>query len=609
MTGSHNKVLKPFVYIARGSFFCPNKLQLIMLKKWILKDKIPQAALEKLSEFEEFARQLLYERGILDANSADIFLHPEYEKMHDPFLFQDMAKATERIWQAIENNEKICIYGDYDADAVTANAVLQQTFCYLGAPAESYIPDRFTEGYGVNLEALEKIKANGVKIIITVDCGTNSLDAAEFCKANGIDFIITDHHEIIGETPQAFALINPKNLQDKYPYREITGVGVAFKLACALLKNEKLKIRAEKLGVNLNSDWAKWLLDLVAIGTVADCHSLMGENRILVKYGLKVLTKTKWIGLKALCQAAGLDFTKKNPDTFTLGYVVAPRLNAAGRLEHADIALHLLLENNSEKAAERAARLELINLDRQRKTEVMVSEAREQVLLLQDRKVLVLMKDDWHKGVVGLIAGRIAEEFRRPAIVMQKGEVESTGSARTVGEFNVVEALKHASEHLIRFGGHQQAAGLTLKTAEHELFYEKILQYAETNLNESDTAKILSLDAELQETDLSVKILELLEQFEPFGVGNNKPKFLISNLNLVSFRLVGTKKQHVQCQFKKGSRNLSAIGFNMAALVKSFSVGDTVDVAAEIMEDGWNGRKDIKLRMIDMRKSISEEYL
>ncbi len=291
--------------------------------------------------------QLLYNRGINDPDRAEWFLNPDYHNLYDPFLFAEMQTAVDRTWQAIQNQEKILVYGDYDADAVTANAVLQQTFRYLGVDAQSYIPDRFTEGYGLNIEAFQKIKEMGVQLVITVDCGTNSVDVAEYCSQNGIDLIITDHHEITGATPQAFALVNPKNPAEQYPDDQITGVGVAYKFAKALLAQRENVIAQKQIPEDeYQPEWDKWLLDLVAIGTVADCHSLLGENRILVKFGLKVLQKTKWMGLKQLIENAGIDVHTTPPDSKTLGFTVAPRINAAGRLEHADIALQLLITND-----------------------------------------------------------------------------------------------------------------------------------------------------------------------------------------------------------------------------------------------------------------------
>ena len=580
--------------------------------------------------------QLLFNRGLTEKDQVKDFLEPKYEKLHSPFLFKDMEKAVERIWRAIDSREKICVYGDYDADAITANAVLAQTFKYLGIEISSYIPDRFTEGYGVNIDALSKIKDNGSKIIITVDCGTNSADAAKFCKENGIDLIITDHHEIIGEIPEVYALINPKNPNDNYPYRDITGVGVAFKLACGILNSEKRKEKREKE----IAGWEKWLLDLVAIGTVADCHSLLGENRILVKYGLKVLAKTKWVGLKALMQSAGLlEGTVPKPlDTYSLGFIIAPRLNAAGRLEHAGIALDLLLETDLTRANEKARNLEAINTRRQGLTASVLSEAKEKVILLKERKVLALVGEGWPKGVMGLVAGRLADEFYKPAIVLERTENLCTGSARSAGEFNILEALKFSSEHLSRFGGHKQAAGLSLRADQFDLFYQKLLVYAEANISPESAQKVLELEAELVSEDLQLTTYNLLTTLQPFGVGNPTPKFLISNLIVSSARLVGKQAQHLQVRFtlpsrrhsegvqpteesqtgdkeilrrsaqddaggSGGNKEIAGIMFNAPDFAKTLKIGDTVDVAAELIEDGWNGRREVKLRIVDVIKS------
>ena len=584
---------------------------------WELKPKIPQEIEERIASLlsthllpssyakasedgegegeKELLAQLFYNRGIIEENQVEDFLNPQYEKLHSPFLFKDMQKAVDRIWTAIDQKEKICIYGDYDADAVTANAVLQQTFRYLGVAVESYIPDRFSEGYGVNLDALSKIKDGGSKIIITVDCGTNSHDAAQFCKANGIDLIITDHHELIGAVPDAYALINPKNPDDNYPYSEITGVGVAFKLACGILSRVKgLGLRAKHV-----EGWEKWLLDLVAIGTVADCHSLLGENRILVKYGLKVLQKTRWVGLRAIMKSAGLDFNQKLPDVYTLGFVIAPRLNAAGRLEHANIALDLLLEQSPVVAQEKALRLDSINQRRQTLTQTVLSEAKEKIIHIQDRKILVMVGEGWPKGVMGLVAGRLAEEYYKPVIMLERTESLCTGSARTAGEFNLIEALKFSSEHLVKFGGHKQAAGLTLEISQFEPFYKKILERADASISGENSRQALDLEAELEEQDLQLSTYNLLTALEPFGVGNPKPKFLLKNARILSQRQAGANGQHLQLQLKIGSKFLPAVAFNFSPIAAS--APDFFDIACELMEDGWNGRNDVKLKIVDIK--------
>lgn len=565
-------------------------------KIWKLKPQAPKELFNSQPDYSLLLAQLLYNRGLAEREEVEAFIDPKYEMLPDPFLFQDMQKAVDRIWQALKNGEGVCIYGDYDADAVTANAVLRQTFRYLGTEVESYIPDRFTEGYGLNLDAFEKIKARGSKVVITVDCGTNSTEVADWCLKNGIDLIITDHHEVIGNLPKVFALINPKNPADKYPFQEITGVGVAFKLACGLLNSDKRQETRDKI-----KGWEKWLLDLVAIGTVADCHSLLGENRILVKYGLQVLAKTKWPGLKALMDAAGVDALSRPIDAYTLGFVIAPRLNAAGRLEHADKALNLLVEPDADKATERAQDLNNINVRRQQMTERVLSEAKSAAEFIKDRKVIVLMNEDWPLGIVGLVAGRIAEVFNRPAFILRKGVLEATGSARTVGEFNVVEALKHAAEYLTRFGGHKQAAGLSLKPENFDLFYQKILEYADNNLSQEDLNPILELEAELDASHLSLATCHLLQQLEPFGMDNAKPVFLIKNLKLLSLRSVGGSGQHLQLQLQKDGVKISAIAFNMGYLEKTLKIGDTLDAAAELMRDDWNGNSRVKLKIVDLK--------
>ncbi|MBI3232273.1 MAG: single-stranded-DNA-specific exonuclease RecJ [Candidatus Doudnabacteria bacterium] len=565
-------------------------------KVWKLKPIIPEDLVHQSQGYDGLFAQLLYNRGLTDRRQVDEFVDSRYEGLHNPFLFKDMQKAVKRIWQAVERREKICIYGDYDADAITANAVLRRTFRHLGHQnIESYIPDRFSEGYGVNTDALLKIKDNGAKIIITVDCGTNAVEAGEFCKTNGIDFIITDHHEIIGPAPHAFALINPKNPNDGYLDDQITGVGVAFKMACAILNSPESRVQSPEL----IKGWEKWLLDLVAIGTVADCHALLGENRILVKYGLVVLAKTKWLGLQALIASSGLNFSARPPDSYTLGFILAPRLNAAGRLEHANTALDLLLEEDILAAKVKASKLEELNRRRQETTAVMLSEAREKALGLQERKVLVIMNESWHKGVVGLVAGKLAEEFYKPTFILSLEKGEATGSARAVGQFNVVEALRFSSRHLVRFGGHRQAAGLSLRPENFEIFYQTILDYAENNLADGDVSPSLELEAELLEEDLQLTTCNLLANLEPFGVGNPRPKFLIRNVRIISQRQVGTDGRHLQAQVQIGEKIMPAIAFNF----RSVDSANQHDLACELLEDGWNGRKQLKLKIVDVQMS------
>lgn len=583
-----------------------------MAKHWQLKNPVPAGILEQFPELSGLQVQLLYNLGLSDPDRVDWFLNPDYHNLYDPFLFSQMQTAVERTWQAITKNEKILIYGDYDADAVTANALLTQTFRYLGVKVESYIPDRFSEGYGLNLEAFQKIKEQGVNLVITVDCGTNSVAEAEYCQANGIDLIITDHHEITGEIPKAFALVNPKNPEELYPDKQITGVGVAYKFAKALLTDHDKVITQRGIEPSEHiPEWDKWLLDLVAIGTVADCHSLLGENRILVKFGLKVLQKTKWLGLRLLMENAGIDVNKKSPDTVTLGFTIAPRINAAGRLEHANIALDLLTTKDYAEAIDLANRIEEINRRRQDITSRLVSEAKEKAENISDRKILVLSDSAWPKGVVGIVAGKLSDFYQKPVIVLERGETESTGSARSARGFDIVAALKATSEHLSRYGGHKEAAGLTLPNEKFDDFYLNLLKYAETHWPEELPEAILEVDAELGEGDLSFDRYDEIELLEPHGAGNPKPKFLISELTLASFRTVGATQNHLQMQLMYGETLVETIGFGLGFWAGQLQVGQNLSVVGELLVDSWNGTKKLKLRIIDIKliaaEPVSEE--
>ena len=572
-----------------------------MAKQWLLAPPLPDEYIEQFPEQNRLVLQLLYNRGIAP-NNVEHFLQPEYANLYSPFLFQEMELAANRIWEAIEKKEKIYIYGDYDADAVTANAVLQQTFRYLRVEASSYIPDRFSEGYGLNVEAFKKLKADGAQVVITVDCGTNSVAEAEFCRANGIDLIITDHHEITGATPAAFALVNPKNPADLYPDNQITGVGVAYKLAVALLSNQT-KVCAAKgiLEHEYVPEWDKWLLDLVAIGTVADVHSLLGENRILVRFGLKVLQKTKWIGLRQLMENAGLDRAHDILDTRTLGFVVAPRINAAGRLEHADIALNLLISKDYAEAIELSNQMEDINRRRKDMTARIVSEAKSEAELILDRRVLMLANENWPKGLVGIVAGKLADQYKRPVLVLEKGELESTGSARSSGDFNIVECLKVSSHLLVKFGGHKQAAGLTVASENLEILYQEILRFADSQPPSENKQDILQLEAELSPEELRMETAEDIARLEPFGEGNPVPGFMVKDVELVNFRLVGAKQQHLQLQVRAGETALECIGFNFSYIAGKLTAGVRLDLAGELITDSWQGMKKLKLKLLDIK--------
>lgn len=560
-----------------------------MKKKWVVK-QVNEALIPNLPEYPRLVALLLGLKGFKDPLEIHNYLNPDYAKLYDPFLFKDMKRSVDRIKLAIQDKQKIFIYADYDADAITAASVMTLGLRKLGGIVECYIPDRFTEGYGMNMDAMKKVAAEGAGLMITVDCGTNSVAEAELCKTLGLDLIITDHHEITGDLPDAFALINPKNPDDKYPFRYLTGVGVAFKVIQALFKDG---------AADTPPGWEKWLLDIVSIGTVADLQSLEDENRILVYYGLQVLNKTKWPGVKALIDASKMKPGKYT--THTLGFVLAPRINAAGRIKHADVAYKMLISENILEAQNYAIELDSLNTHRQMLTERILSEAREQILQHRERKVLLAAGSDWPKGVVGLVAGKLAEEFGRPVLVMDRGEEFATGSARSHPNFDIVQALKYSSDLLEKYGGHTQAAGFTLKSANIGNLYQRLLEFAET-LKEEDSEPVLSLDAEIKSEDYNWDNFDFIEKFEPFGFGNLRPKFLGRGLQIVEYKTVGAEAKHLKVKFLWDGKVIDAIGFRFGYLAGKLDLNTPVSVAFEMEANEWNGRRDLQMKLIDIKQ-------
>ncbi|MBI4050376.1 MAG: single-stranded-DNA-specific exonuclease RecJ [Candidatus Doudnabacteria bacterium] len=552
--------------------------------------------------------QLLANRGIGNPQSIADFLNPKYEALHDPFLLRDMDKAASRVKQALERQEQITIYADYDADAVTAAAVLIRFFRSLGhEKINYYIPNRYSEGYGVNAEAVAQIARGGTGLIITVDCGINANDSVKIAGSLGTDAIITDHHQPTGELPEAVAVVNPHREDDKYPFKDLTGVGVAFKLVQAIqnviASEAKQSIRQEiassQAPRNDNSEWIKWLLDLVAIGTVADCQSLLGENRIFVKWGIHVLQKTRWPGLRELLKVAGLHNSEL--DTYKIGFMIAPRINAAGRIEHANLALELLLTDEEEEARKLAIKLNELNRHRQELTEQVLSEAREQLAGNSDRKILLAAGENWPKGIVGLVAGKLTDEFYRPVLVLEKSQDEATGSARSIANFNIIEAISQSREILVKYGGHPMAAGFTLKSEHIEVFYKNLLLYAESALSEELLSPVIFYDAELTLDDVTPDLLEILQKFAPFGQGNPRPRFRINNLVLSNTSAIGNDKKHLRLYVGSDSgKMIQCIGFNMGFWAEKLGNGRLIDIICEPQWNEWNGTRQIQLKIVDL---------
>jgi single-stranded-DNA-specific exonuclease len=591
-----------------------------MKKKWEICKKVGEDEIKKFTDLNPWVLQLLFNRGITDRVIMEKFLEPSYESLSSPFLLSGMSDAVRRILNAKVLGEKITIYADYDADAVTAATVLFRALKQLGAEnLDCYIPDRFAEGYGLNSAAMEKIAQNGTKLIITVDCGINAVEEVAIANGLGADVIVTDHHEIAGELPPAVAVVNQKR-DDLPDLAGLTGVGVAFKLVQALffalypehyplwsppetISDAERKEWREKFK-KTPVQWEKWLLDLVALGTVADCQSVLGENRILVKFGLKVLSKTRCVGLRQMIRNAGLD-ERVAFDTFDLGFILAPRINAAGRIQHADIAFRLLTTEDPSEAATLAGQLESLNSHRQRLTEQIFSEAKAQAELQHDNKILLAVGKDWPKGVVGLVASKLSEEFWRPAVVLERGEEVATGSARSVGKFNIFEAFFAGREHLVRFGGHAQAAGLTIVNERIEVFHQHLLAFAAENLREEDLVRQERIDAVIELAALDLRLVDILSKFEPFGPGNPAPRFLVKNLRVETIAPVGQTGKHVRIAVSSAGKSYRLIGFGKSYLLRTLAAGEVVDVILEPSENVWNGQTNVQLKIIDLVKNLA----
>ncbi len=571
-------------------------------KKWRLKEKAPQEFIKKYTEYAPVVQQLLFSRGLITKKEIEKFLNPDYiEDLYDPFLLQGMKKAVARIKKAVEKKEKVAIFGDYDADGVTSSVLLVETFERLGLEVISYIPDREKEGYGLNEQAVLFLIEQGVNLIITVDTGVTGIKEVDLANKNGVDVIITDHHQVLDALPDAVAVIDPKRKDDKYPYKGLAGVGVAFKLVQALAR--------EKISSKVDERFEKWSLDLVAIGTVADVCSLLDENRTLVERGLVVLKKTKRLGLQEIFKIARIK--PEMIDSITIGYQISPRVNAAGRMGHANTAYELLSTDSKKRAKELAEELEEKNQKRQQLIEKIVKKIKKTTDCADPKKKVIFAYGDFPKGVIGVVAGKLKDEFSKIAFVFHQGEEESSGSARGVDGLNLAEAIGACKDLLMRFGGHALAAGLTLKNTNIAKFEKQFNAIAEEKIKEEDVISILDIDAEMTAGEINKSLCKSLEKFIPFGMDNAEPLFLVSNLQITSKKLVGNGEKHLKLQVsaqyedekrKKINKYFSVIGFNFAKFYDILEKGDYIDLVCTICENHWNGETNIDLKIVDMKK-------
>jgi single-stranded-DNA-specific exonuclease len=540
-----------------------------------------------------FLLQTLYNRGISEPPRIQAFLEGRYLENTDPFLLPEMDKAVARIQQAIAQDEMIVVYGDFDADGVTSTVLLTQALRGLGMgrrQVRPYIPDRIDEGYGLNKDALAKLKEIGAHLVVTVDCGIRSIREVAYAAELGLDMIITDHHSLGPELPPAVAVINPKHPDSSYPDTMLAGVGIAYKLAQALYQT-----MPERVQGNVED-----FLDLVAVGTVADLAPLLHENRKLVMDGLKVLNRLQRPGLAALANAVGLK--PGNITSESIGFGLGPRINAAGRLAHAYTAARLLAANNNHTARQLARELNDLNKQRQKLTAELGAKA--ETMVNPNDLILIAGAEDFVPGVVGLVASRLADKNYRPAIVLEMGSEESRGSCRSIPEFHITDALDASADLLVRHGGHAQAAGLTLRNENLPQFKSRMREIAEAKLAGQDLVPTIAVDAEISLDEVDWALHETLAQLEPTGYSNPTPLFLSRNVEVMSHRAVGQDGTHLQMRLS--SRNgdyahqlLPAIAFRQGAWADALP--QIIDVVYSVNINEWNGRRSLQLMVQDIR--------
>jgi single-stranded-DNA-specific exonuclease len=568
-------------------------------KRWNLLPALPPALARELGEavgdlpYAPLLVQLLYNRNITSASQAAAFLGMEGAALNDPYLFRDMGKAAARIADAVSSGERIAIYGDYDADGITATAVLVRALTAMGANVEPYIPHRSLEGYGMNLDAIGKLAERGVGLIVTVDCGISNLkEVGEAMRRYDIEVIVTDHHRAPRELPPAYALISARRPDNTYPFADLTGVGIAYQIVRALAQR----------GLTMQGVQPRDLIELVAIGTVADMAPLHGDNRILVQHGLRSLRVTRSPGLQALYSVART--SRQNVDAGTIGFIIAPRLNAAGRLESAMASYKLLMCDDLLESTRLAGDLELRNRERQQLTSAIVADAMARAAALPDDTPLILLHGrDWNAGVVGLAAARLLEEFHRPVLIIEEGDQMSKGSARSISAFNITAALTEVGHLLSRYGGHAAAAGFSVETSKLGELAAGLREVAARQLSEADFQAELRIDAELPIDRLTPTLVEALNLLAPYGMGNATPLFIARNLRVAETKLMGKDRQHLRITLNDPLRlgHATAVAWRRAEWLPFLETKPLVDVVYQVEKNEWQGSYSIQMNVRDIR--------
>ena len=527
------------------------------------------------------AARLLFSRGIKDEDSLSRFLAPSLDDLHDPYLLHDMDKAVNRIRRAIEQGEFILVYGDYDADGMTSASILKETLEQLGAECLVYLPNRFTDGYGPNASVYKYfIEQQGISLIVTVDNGVAGHEAIDLAQSMGVDVIVTDHHSLPEVLPDAHAIVHPEHPEADYPFKHLAGCGVAFKLACALLEEVQVE-----------------LLDLVAIGTIADMVSLTDENRIMVQYGLEVLRNTQRIGLQELFEIAGISSSDVTEET--VGFQLAPRLNALGRLDDPNPAIELLTGFDDEEVREVALMIQEKNEERKEIVQAIYEEAKS--LVDPNKSVQVLAKEGWNPGVLGIVAGRLLEELGQTVIVLNIEDGRAKGSARSIEAVDIFEALNPHRELFIAFGGHAGAAGMTLEVDKLEALSELLEAYITEKGLDVATKNNLRLDEDLDIEALTIETVKNFERLAPFGMDHQKPVFYIRDFQVENARTMGAGNAHLKLKISKGSANFEVVAFGKGSLATEFAQVKDLELAATLSVNQWNGQTALQLMMVDAR--------
>ncbi len=564
---------------------------MIFNKKWTLKHmgSVLDNDLSKKLKISPQISQILKNRNIDNEKDAEIFMNPSLEYLRDPFLMKDMKKAVDRIEKAIENNENIWIYGDYDVDGVSSTSILCIYFDSINYPINYYIPNRLEEGYGINEESIKHIHSQGCNLMISVDCGITSVKEIDLANELGLDVIITDHHECQSEIPKAYAVINQKQEDCNYPFDMLCGCGVAFKLIQALTPKEEFKTSLYNY------------IEIVTLATICDIVPLKDENRILVKNGLKLMSECHNIGLKELIKVCGVESDKIKSSH--IGFAIGPRINASGRLGYSKLGVELFTTKDKSKAKEIANMLEDKNNERQLIEAKMYQEA-EAIIdsneKYKDDKVLVIAKEGWQHGIIGIVASKLTEKYYKPTILLTIEDGEATGSARSIKGFSIFDALVNSKDLLNKFGGHDQAAGLALDSNKIENLSYEVNQFAKYELNEEDLIENVNVEYELSEESIDLDLIEELHKLEPFGLSNPNPKFIVRDAILKNINVIGKNKQHLKFTIEK-EKSYSCIGFNMAYLKSGYNQGDKVDVLFQLDENNFMGKRSVQFLLKDMR--------